>query len=352
MRVGLGRHVLAEVGVGADAEQVYQYLLGTPRSSAAEITAGCELSASRVRAALSELERNAMVSRQGSTASPRYQPAPPDIMVEALISAREDALRRTRLDALQLASLQRFTPEHVGDLVELLTSRQASALRWHQLQGSARRSFDVFVRPPFIQPRVDDFEDLQEMLLGRGVVIRVIYDEAALRHPGVLEHVARVTALGEQARVVSELPTKLVVVDRTRAMMPFTLPDPAAPGDTGLVVHQSPLLDALIALFDLYWERGTELRLGDDERGDGTKEPANEDTVLTLMAAGYKDEAIAGQLGVSTTTVRRRISALQSRLKVTTRFQAGLALGRSGWRDADAEATPGRPRTNGKQPPH
>lgn len=353
MRTSLGRHVLAEVGVGADAEDVYQYLLGAPRSTAADITAECKMSHSRVRAALAELERKAMVSRQGATSS-RYHPVPPDIMVESLISAREDALRRTRLDALEFAALQRFAPEHahVGDLVELVTSRQASALRWNQLEGSARKTVEAFVRPPFTQLDVDDSEDLQGALIGREVVTRAIYDEAALRHPGVLEHVARMTALGEHARVVSELPTKLVMVDRTTAMMPFTLPDPAATVDSALVVHQSTLLDALISLFDLYWERATELKVGPDASAGDANDLSDEDTVLTLMAAGFKDDAIASQLGVSTATIRRRITALQNRLKVSTRFQAGLALGRSGWRDANAEAGAGRSRKTGTRPLH
>jgi hypothetical protein len=45
------------------------------------------------------------------------------------------------------------------------------------------------------------------------------------------------------------------------------------------------------------------------------------------LAERLKDEAIARQLGVSPHTVRRRIAALCTRLGVTTRFQAGLALG-------------------------
>jgi DNA-binding NarL/FixJ family response regulator len=52
---------------------------------------------------------------------------------------------------------------------------------------------------------------------------------------------------------------------------------------------------------------------------------------VTLLAAGLKDDAIARRLGVSTNTVRRRITALSQRLGVSTRFQIGLALGRQGW---------------------
>lgn len=340
MGVGLGRRVLGEVGISPDAEDIYQFLLSEPGSTFAEVANGCGLSRARLQAALTDLERRALVARRSGSPS-RFQPAPPDVVVEALISAREEALHQTRLDARQLRSLHRVSPEQtqVTELVEVLTSRAACAERWAQQQAATRDRLEVFVRPPFAQPQVEVDEVAQGRMLGRQVTSRVIYDEAALRHPDTLEHAHRMVALGEQARVVSELPLKLSLSDRSTALVPFVQSDPNATIDAGLVVHTSTLLDALIDLFDLYWERGTELRLGDGV-GASSTDPAHEDTVLTLMAAGWKDEAIAGQLGVSAQTVRRRIGAVQQRLGVTTRFQAGLALGRKGWRDG---ATTDRP---------
>lgn len=352
MGVGLGRHILGEVGISPDAEDVYQFLLGQPGATSEDIATGCDLTRVQIRTALAELERKAMVSRRSGSSS-EYQPAPPDMVVEALISAREEALHKTRLDARELRSLQRVSPEQtqVTELVEVLTSREAYAERWAQLQGSTRKSLEVFVRPPFAQLQVEDSEQPQTALLGRHVASRGIYDEAALQHPGVLEHAVRMAALGEHARVVSELPMKLSLADRSTALVPFVQSDPAATVDAGLVVHKSTLLDALIALFELYWERGTELRLTGPNEVPGSRETADEDTVLTLMAAGYKDDAIASQLGVSTPTVRRRINAVQQRLKVTTRFQVGLALGRDGWRDNDAEAASNGSTSTRRRPP-
>jgi response regulator of citrate/malate metabolism len=94
-------------------------------------------------------------------------------------------------------------------------------------------------------------------------------------------------------------------------------------------VHSSTLLDALIALFDIYWERATPIVLDDAPGPDGHR-GLDQETVLSLLASGLKDEAIASELGVSTQTVRRRITELQRRHGVTTRFQLGLALAPEG----------------------
>jgi hypothetical protein len=279
---------------------------------------------------LLELQRTALITRR-SGSSARFQPAPPDVAIEALISSREHALDEVRLGARELAALQRVTAEQmrVTELVEILTSRDGYAERWTQLQMATRESLEVFVRPPFAQFSVTENVPLQTSLIDRGVVSRGIYDQDALRYPGILEHVRKMTAAGEEARVVSRLPMKVTLSDRRVALVPFVQAAPEATIDAGLAVHSSTLLDALIALFDIYWERATPIVLDDAPRPDGHR-GLDQETVLSLLASGLKDEAIASELGVSTQTVRRRITELQRRHGVTTRFQLGLALAPEG----------------------
>jgi len=58
---------------------------------------------------------------------------------------------------------------------------------------------------------------------------------------------------------------------------------------------------------------------------------ADERRLLTLLASGMKDEAIAHHLGWSYRTTRRRIADVLSKLRAETRFQAGLHAARRGW---------------------
>lgn len=322
------RRVLGEVGVGSDAEDVYRILLANPGLSTSELSNYTDFGPTRLRSILTELERLAMVTRLSGTPV-RFQPAPPEAVVEALISSREEALRRTRLDARELLSLRRLHADQVKitEIVEILTNREGYAQRWTQVQTTTRHSLEVFVRPPFTRPLTPDDEAHQSEMVQRGVLSRGLYDQESLTYPGILEHMWRMVEVGERVRVVSELPMKLVLSDRKLGLVPFIQEDPEHTVDAGLAVHRSALLDALIALFDIYWGRGIDVHPGEvpNSSHDGK---ATEDEVLALMSSGFKDEAIARQLGVSTQTVRRRISAVQRRHGVTTRFQAGLALGR------------------------
>lgn len=53
--------------------------------------------------------------------------------------------------------------------------------------------------------------------------------------------------------------------------------------------------------------------------------------LLVLLSAGCGDDSMAVQLGISVRTVRRRISAIMTRLGARSRFQAGAKAAHEGW---------------------
>ncbi|MEU0093165.1 LuxR C-terminal-related transcriptional regulator [Kribbella sp. NPDC006257] len=85
----------------------------------------------------------------------------------------------------------------------------------------------------------------------------------------------------------------------------------------------SVLTNALQVLFDQLWAQASPLRL------TSTADPVTD--LINLLATGMKDETIARQLGISSRTLRRRISQVQDQLGATSRFQAGIQAARHGW---------------------
>ena len=125
---------------------------------------------------------------------------------------------------------------------------------------------------------------------------------------------------------------KLFIVDGQQALLALE-----KDGDTvrsAMVIHPSSLLDALRRLFDGLWQRAVPISQP-GSRVDGApalEAPTDHDAVLlTLLATGLTDEAIARQLDVSQRTVQRYIRGLMDRLGADTRFQAGLQAARRGW---------------------
>jgi DNA-binding NarL/FixJ family response regulator len=115
------------------------------------------------------------------------------------------------------------------------------------------------------------------------------------------------------------------LADHTIAMLPLT-----PTGTAGALVVRAPIIiAALREYFELLWDRATPLKAPRAATSD--RLPPAQQKVLELMAEGLHDDAIARRAGISTTTVRRHITAIMNRLGVASRFAAGAAAQRRGW---------------------
>ncbi|MFE5090773.1 helix-turn-helix transcriptional regulator [Streptomyces sp. NPDC056638] len=78
----------------------------------------------------------------------------------------------------------------------------------------------------------------------------------------------------------------------------------------------------LCEIFEQTWDRATPFA---DAVSQGLEEVSREihETIVRLLAAGLKDEAIARRLGMSLRTARRHIADIMEELDATSRFQAG-----------------------------
>jgi DNA-binding NarL/FixJ family response regulator len=125
---------------------------------------------------------------------------------------------------------------------------------------------------------------------------------------------------------------KLMIADRETALLPLGR-DTADTTPAAVIVHSSGLLDALLALFDHYWDASTPLSL-DNDGGNGSQEgrlDSGDLRILSLLISGVTDETIARQLNISLRTVRRRIQAMMHVANAQNRAQLGWHAARNGW---------------------
>jgi DNA-binding NarL/FixJ family response regulator len=130
---------------------------------------------------------------------------------------------------------------------------------------------------------------------------------------------------------VADVPVKMTIFDDKAAILPLRQP---ADMESRLVVHNPVLVDALSALFEMYWDRALPLHVNDGraELAGPDAAPSEDDRhLLVLLVGGLTDQEIAAQLGISDRTVRRGVRAMMGRLDAATRFQAGYQAVLRGW---------------------
>lgn len=248
-------------------------------------------------------------------------PSPPVVALGPLVSARREALRAAESTLAELGERFRATigTGTAGDLVEAVEGQEALGWRFQQIQAGAEQEILALVSDHTVAD--EDNEDTEDVARRRGVNYRVVMEQGVMARPGMFASAIRP---GYEIRVTDAVPTKLLIADRSTALIPLN--DPAEP--SALFVRARGLVHALVVLFEQVWERSQPLHVP----GDGTAGLSAEDrSILSLMLTGLTDHSVAGQLGLSPRTVQRRVRELMDLSGTSTRFQLGWHATRSGW---------------------
>ncbi|AXB42295.1 hypothetical protein A4R43_06935 [Amycolatopsis albispora] len=187
------------------------------------------------------LQREGLVLRDGSRPA-RFSAVAPEIGLGLLCHRKEQQLERARLLAAELQERHRLAGGEPGGLVEVVHGAAAVAGRADALIQAAAGEVCFVDKPPYARSP-SDLHPAERELLARGVRFRGVYDRTALEAHDLCADLELGLALGEQARVVTEAPLKLILVDDTMALVPLHSQAPSV--EAALVVHPC----ALRALF-------------------------------------------------------------------------------------------------------
>lgn len=308
-------------------DPVYRAVLRAPALPVAQLAARLDLDVAAVRSRLDALVDAGLLRRSGDA----VEPVRPDVALEPHLLAREQLL---------LAEQRRLADERsrLAELLDDYVAGRAASGRAAEVEvvptlSGIRARIDQLVRAARTEvlnvstPAGDDPESVEAVrehdveVLARGVAVRSVYPTRLREWPYLWAYTEQCVRLGEQVRLVETPPPRMVLRDREVAVLPLDTEDP---DQGGLVVWSRPLVTGLLALFEAVWAQA--------EPAFGVVEaPGHAPRLLSLLAAGAKDERLARQLGRGLRTVRREVAALLDDLGADTRFQAGVAATRRGW---------------------
>ncbi|RKN45729.1 helix-turn-helix transcriptional regulator [Streptomyces hoynatensis] len=331
--------MLEAAGLDEDEEAVYRLLVTVRSATPEEIARRAGLTPARTRQVLAGLEGKGLVEAAGR-APAAFAATPPDIALLPQLQRRADAVERARAAVTDLLDTYRGTRRRhdAGQLIEVVTG--ARALRGHlrRMQEGARHEMLWFCKAQYVAMPSGSNTDEYDAL-ARGVRYRVLYEREFFDDAGSVENVADGIRAGEMARAVPTLPLRLAIVDRAVAVCPLVPGGPHGSEEevTAAIVRGSSLLDALVALFERYWDGGVPLRVSASGEVTGTEGTGGEGSLapvdsqlLSLLVAGVTDKAIASQLGLSRRTVQRHVQQLMARTGAATRMQLAWQAARRG----------------------
>ena len=341
--------MLSFVGLDEESEEVYRLLVGLGSASVTDLVGKLGLPAQVLRRALSRLEGLGLVAQSSAAplhpASATYVAAPPAVALGAALSQRRHELSQAEQAVEVLA--QEYRRNAVGlaanDLIEVVVGADAVRHRFEQLQlGAEHEVLALVTDAPVAVTGQENFAE--PVAVARGVTYRVVIERGILDQPGGVEHLSAALDREEQIRIAQRVPTKLIVADRSLAMLPLRPLN--APGEPSvLMIRAGGPVEAMVGLFQSVWEQALPLRLsradGSDPADQGDpgavvvesgEQPDDVDLqILSMLLVGMTDVSVAKQLDLGLRTVQRRVKRLMDLAEVTTRMQLGWHAYERGW---------------------
>ncbi|MFF7994122.1 LuxR C-terminal-related transcriptional regulator [Kitasatospora xanthocidica] len=159
-------------------------------------------------------------------------------------------------------------------------------------------------------------QDVQ--LLQRGCSLRTIYQPVALAEPPALAYAEEVTRHGSLIRVLDEPFQRLIVFDRTVAVISAN-----DDNSTAAFISDPAAIAFLVGTFERDWARADTAEAAVLGQVPTRTVP---DRVGRLLARGLTQRAVATRLGLSERTVAAHIARLRDRHGAQTLFQLGWLM--------------------------
>lgn len=336
---------LQVLGLSDIEAETYQLLVATGATDVPHLASLTRSPAADVTAAVSSLRAKGLVTRLDQDPQ-RIAPTPPEVALSPLLRNGQEALSEASRRVSELAEQHRANARRrdPDQLVEVLTGSAAIRTAIRNMQLSTRHEMMWFCRAGHVAMPASD-NDEEFAMLERGIRYRVIYEQALLEEPGMIDSLADGVRAGEEARAIAQLPVRLAIADRSTALCPLVSVPDGRSEPTAAIVRDSNLLTALIALFESAWSAASPLIMnaaepasleqvapGPTGRGGASSiVDADELELLSLLVGGVTDKAIAARLNISTRTVQRRISDLMALTGAQSRMQLAWQVAQRGW---------------------
>ncbi|WP_186525968.1 TrmB family transcriptional regulator [Leekyejoonella antrihumi] len=256
--------VLGELGLTSYEAKAYLALLQRESFTAAELARQAHIPRQRIYDVVAGLMQQGLAMQRPGV-SVTYAAVSPDVALDGLMMRHRQALD----------SLSERAGGAVGDLrslwsqgqvekapmayIEMLRDTSVLSARFHDLQISATTSMLVMSKPPYVATDNAIGLDATRRIAAGGGEVRCCYESSLLENEKMVKETVEFVAAGEDARIVDDIPLKMVLVDHSRALFSLTDPVAGALTSTNILVEHPELTAALTLAFDTVFAKGRPL---------------------------------------------------------------------------------------------
>ena len=256
---------LISIGLNLYEAKAYSVLLKSGINSASQISKIGKIPQGRIYNILESLIQKGFCSIvQGSVK--KFKAVDPKVVMDSIMQERRKKFEEQENNMLNVAEQLNMEFESQDniystmDYIHVYTTIPSMINKFNEIVQNCKETHRTFTKPPFATksdpsllspPAVDAIE--------RGVKIKSIYEIEKNNLDSFITWIKHFDKAKEEIRITEKLPLKLVIADNNVVM--FTLHNKMNTQNnfTSVVIEHSDITDALIELFEIYWERSMTL---------------------------------------------------------------------------------------------
>jgi sugar-specific transcriptional regulator TrmB/DNA-binding CsgD family transcriptional regulator len=329
------RNLLAALGIFGDEERLYRYFLRHHSTGVESAVAALDIDRDAVDEAFEKLAKLGLVRLADGLVVVAVDPS---VAVEKLI---ESSVEKLNTELRSVISARAVIPSLLEDQLKGRQNHAQSDMERIEGLPQIRARLDdlaFFVHSevlalqqdgPLSPGYIEAARPLDLRCLRRGIRVRTVVLQTALEDSLTSSYIRELVTLGAQVRAVRQPMERMIIYDRSIAVVPM---DPADSARGALLIRQPSLVANMVALFDRVWSDAQDVDFADAPEADGSESITTlEKEILDVLARVSKDEIAARELGMSLRTFRRHVADLMLRLGASNRFQAALMAKHRGW---------------------
>ncbi len=254
---------LQKLGLSKRESEVYIALLTKKEFTAPEIGKITSVSRNKSYEVLQSLVKKNLCMETYKNGTKVFRGIKPDIALKNIISVYEDELKEKKELTSQfreeLMKIHTENRQSSGslDYIEVFTDIGQVRDRWESIERNTKEELLVFTKPPY-SVSLEDTLEVAEEVKEHKITIRSIYEFSTLKSldevNGLLRMIDIYKKMGEEAKIIKELPMKLAISDVKTTV--FVLDDKVSMqgGMTTMIVEHPGFAVALKKVFDSYWK--------------------------------------------------------------------------------------------------
>jgi sugar-specific transcriptional regulator TrmB len=254
---------LLELGLSDYEARAYLALMKQQMLAANEICKLTEIPQGRVYGVL-----NSLIKKGFCTLFPgaikKYEAVHPNVAVSKVLEEKAKALEELEVFKSELSTAfdEREKDSVPLDFIQILTSKQSQIDRFDVLINKSNQTLYSFNKKPYATGFMRNEEEIKraslpiQKTLERGTSVKALFEKEEENVELFLQLVRYYESIGEEGRICSELPLKMLLSDNKLAMVSLRNNHGSTFKLTSMVVEHSDLTNALSELFELYWNVG------------------------------------------------------------------------------------------------